>query len=46
MIETAMGSIADVDVLLFLIEATSETIGKGDRIILDKIKERFNLLLN
>ena len=38
MIETAMGSIADVDVLLFLIEATSETIGKGDRIILDKIK--------
>ncbi len=39
MIETAMGSIADVDVLLFLIEATSETIGKGDRIILDKIKE-------
>lgn len=39
MIETAMGSVADVDVILFLIEATSEKIGKGDRIILDKIKE-------
>lgn len=39
MIETAMGSVADVDVILFLIEATSEEIGKGDRIILDKIKE-------
>lgn len=39
MIETAMGSVADVDVVLFLIEATSEKIGKGDRIILDKIKE-------
>lgn len=39
MIETAMGSVADVDVVLFLIEATSEEIGKGDRIILDKIKE-------
>lgn len=39
MIETAMGSIADVDVLLFLVEATSEGIGKGDRIILEKIKE-------
>lgn len=39
MIETAMGSVADVDVILFLIEATSEAIGKGDRIILEKIKE-------
>lgn len=39
MIETAFGSINDVDVVLFLIEATSEEIGKGDRIILDKIKQ-------
>lgn len=39
MIETAFGTVADVDVLLFLIEATSQEIGKGDRIILDKIKE-------
>lgn len=39
MIETAFGSVSDVDVVLFLIEATSDEIGKGDRIILDKIKE-------
>lgn len=39
MIETAFGTVSDVDVILFLIEATSEEIGKGDRIILDKIKE-------
>ncbi len=39
MIDTAFGSVADVDVVLFLIEATSVEIGKGDRIILDKIKE-------
>jgi len=39
MIDTAFGSVTDVDVVLFLIEATSEEIGKGDRIILDKIKE-------
>ncbi len=42
MIETAFGSIKDVDVVLFLIEATSEEIGKGDRIILNKIKEARN----
>jgi GTP-binding protein Era len=39
MIETAFGSVGDVDVVLFLIEATSEQIGKGDRIILEKIKQ-------
>ena len=39
MIQTAFGSVNDVDVVLFLIEATSEEIGIGDRIILDKIKE-------
>ena len=39
MIETSFSSIADSDIVLFLIEATSDSIGKGDRIILDKIKE-------
>lgn len=39
MVETAFGTIGDVDVILFVIEATSNEIGKGDRIILDKIKE-------
>lgn len=39
MINTAFGSITEVDVILFLVEATSEEIGRGDRIILDKIKE-------
>lgn len=39
MIETAFGVISDVDVILFVIDATSEKIGKGDRIILEKIKE-------
>lgn len=37
--ETSFASIPDEDVLLFLIEATSEEIGKGDRLILEKIKE-------
>ena len=39
MVETAFGVVPDADVILFLIEATSSEIGKGDRIILDKIKE-------
>lgn len=39
MIETSFMSISDCDVILFLIEATSENIGKGDKIILEKIKE-------
>ena len=39
MLETSFSSIADSDIVLFLIEATSDSIGKGDRIILDKIKE-------
>ncbi len=37
--ETSFASIPDADVLLFLIEATSEDIGKGDQLILEKIKE-------
>ena len=39
MIETAWGTIPNVDLTLFLIEATSAKIGKGDRRILDKLKE-------
>ena len=39
MIETAFGTINEVDLTLFVIDATSEEIGKGDRIILDKIKD-------
>ena len=39
MISTAFGMIGEVDAIIFLIEADSEQIGKGDRIILDKIKE-------
>jgi len=39
MVETAFGTITEVDLLIFVIEATSEEIGKGDRLILEKIKE-------
>lgn len=39
MINTAFGVFSEVDVIMFLIEATSDEIGRGDRIILDKIKE-------
>ena len=39
MVETSFTSLADADIVLFLIEATSEDIGRGDKIILDKIKE-------
>ena len=39
MVETSFATIPDSDIILFLIEATSKEIGKGDRIILDKIKE-------
>ncbi|MBR3002385.1 MAG: GTPase Era [Clostridia bacterium] len=39
MVETSFASIPDSDIILFLIEATSKDIGRGDRIILDKIKE-------
>lgn len=39
MVETAFGVANDVDVILFVIDATSTSFGKGDRIILDKIKE-------
>ena len=39
MVETSFATIPDSDIVLFLIETTSDDIGKGDRIILDKIKE-------
>ena len=39
MVETSFATIPDSEIVLFLIEATSDDIGKGDRIILDKIKE-------
>ena len=39
MIETSFGSLVDSDLILFFIEATSDEIGRGDRRILDKIKE-------
>lgn len=46
MVEISFSSIPDADMVLFLIEATSCDIGKGDRIILDKIKEsRKNCIL-
>lgn len=39
MVDTAFTMIGEVDVILFVIEATSEEVGRGDRRILDKIKE-------
>ena len=38
--DTAWSSIPDADVTLFIVEATSNGIGKGDQMILDKIKEQ------
>lgn len=39
MIETAYSAMDGVDAVLFIIEATSEEIGKGDKRILEKLKE-------
>ncbi len=39
MIELSWGAIQDSDVILFLIEADSKDIGRGDQKILEKIKE-------
>ena len=39
MVETSFTSIGDTDIIVFIIEATSDEIGRGDRIILEKIKE-------
>ena len=38
--ETAWGVIPESDITLFIVEATSEKIGKGDKLILEKIKEK------
>ena len=39
MVETSFASIADSDLVLFLIEATSNEIGRGDTRILEKLKK-------
>ncbi len=39
MVETSFASIADCDIVMFLIEATSTEIGRGDAKILEKLKE-------
>ena len=39
MVETSFGVISEIDLILFVIEATSEDIGRGDMRILEKIKE-------
>ena len=39
MIETSFGVLSEIDLILFVIEATSEEIGRGDMKILEKIKE-------
>lgn len=49
MIDTSFQSLPDSDIILFLIEATSTQIGRGDRRILDKIieaKRKTILLIN
>ena len=45
MVETSFDFVKDSDVTLFLIEASSEKIGKGDKFILDKIKEQKIILI-
>ena len=39
MIETSFGVLSGIDLIIFVIEATSEEIGRGDMKILEKIKE-------
>ena len=39
MVETAFGASLDVDIILFVVDATSTEIGKGDQLILNKIIE-------
>ena len=38
--QTAWSAIPDADVILFIVEATSDKIGKGDSLILEKIREK------
>ena len=39
MLETAWGTISNVDITLFVVDGSKNELGKGDRMILDKIKE-------
>ena len=39
MLETAWGTLPNVDITLFLIDGSLGKIGKGDQVVLDKIKE-------
>ena len=39
MVDTSYASASDVDVVVFLIEATEQGVGKGDALIVEKIKE-------
>lgn len=39
MVETSFGVLKDIDLILFMIEATSTEIGRGDARILEKIKD-------
>ena len=39
MVETSFGVLKDIDLILFMIEATSTEIGRGDARIIEKIKE-------
>lgn len=39
LVETAFQNLAEVDFVLFIIEATSSKIGKGDQIILEKLRQ-------
>ncbi len=39
MLETAWGTISNVDITLFVVDGSKQNFGKGDKIILEKIKE-------
>lgn len=39
MVDTSFETAKDVDVVIFIIEATEEGVGKGDNLIIEKIKE-------
>ena len=39
MVETSFGILKDIDLIIFMIEATSTEIGRGDQRILEKIKQ-------
>ena len=43
--ETSFKSLQEVDVILFLIEADSKDVGKGDSLIIEKLKVVYWLLL-